>query len=201
MTNERYTAVNIRAYINKGETTYIGEQELQDLLSYFSCPVNPDVEYFLRHNAVEFTKKDQSVTYLIFSKDNDDLAGYFSLALKPVSVRAERISKSMGKKISRVSVLNDENNTYTASAYLIAQLGKNFSLPEDMRINGAVLLEITLDTIRRGKYYFGGVIAFLECEDVGALMNFYTRNGFKFFASRITSGENPHKLNQLLKLI
>lgn len=201
MTNERYTAVNIRAYINKGETTYIGEQELQELLSYFSCPLNPDVEHFLHYNAVEFTKKDQSVTYLVLRNDNADLAGYFSLALKPVSVRAERISKSAAKKLSRVSVLNDENNTYTASAYLIAQLGKNFALPEHERVDGATLLEIALDTIRRGKYYFGGVIVFLECEDVDALMSFYMRNGFKYFASRITSGENSRRLNQLLKLI
>ena len=196
----QYTAVNIRAYINKEEAAYIVEQELQKLLSYFSCPANPDVEHFLHCNAVEFTKKDQSVTYVVFS-DNDDLAGYFSLALRPVSVRADSISKSAAKKLSRVSVLNEENNTYTASAYLIAQLGKNFALPECERIDGAMLLEIALDTIQRGKYYFGGVIVFLECEDVDALMSFYMRNGFKYFDSRITSGDNPHKLNQLLRLI
>ena len=195
-----YTTVNIRAYIDEGEATYIGEQELYELLSCFSCPVNPDVEHFLDHNAIEFTKKDQSVTYLVFS-DNDDLTGYFSLALKPVSVRADRVSKSAARKLSRVSVVNEETNTFTASAYLIAQLGKNFALPEDMRMDGSVLLEIALDTVRRGKYYFGGVIAFLECEDVDALMNFYARSGFKYFDSRITSGETRHKLNQLLRLI
>ena len=43
--------------------------------------------------------------------------------------------------------------------------------------------------------------AFLECDDNEALMNFYIRNGFKFFNTRITFGENPHKLNQLLKFI
>lgn len=201
MTNERYTAINIRAYINKGEAAYIGERELQELLSYFSCPVNPDVEYFLHHNAVDFTKKDQSVTYLVFSKENNDLAGYFSLALKPVSVRADRLSKSAARKLSRVSVLNEENNTYTASAYLIAQLGKNFALPEGERIDGETLLEIALNTVRTVKYFLGGVIVFLECENVVALMDFYMRNGFKYFDSRITSGENPRILNQLLRLI
>ena len=34
----------------------------------------------------------------------------------------------MCKKISRVSVLDETTNTYTASAYLIAQLGKNFAI-------------------------------------------------------------------------
>ena len=197
----QYTAVNIRAYMSEDKATYIGEQKLNEWLLSFSCPVNHDVEHFLQCNAVEFTKKNQSVTYLVLRNDNAELAGYFSLALKPVSIRAEHLSKSAAKKLSRVSVLNEENNTYTASAYLIAQLGKNFALPEDMRINGTELLETAIDIVRRGKYFFGGVIAFLECENVDALMNFYTRNGFKYFNSRITSGDNPHKLNQLLKLI
>ena len=45
------------------------------------------------------------------------------------------------------------------------------------------------------------MIVFLECEDNEALMNFYARNGFKYFDSRITSGDDCHKLNQLLKVV
>lgn len=192
--------INVKEYLDKNKSTYVEEQELHELLSSFSCPLSLDVEYFLRHNAIDFTKKNQSVTYLVFNDEND-LVGYFSLASKPISIMADSISKSTAKKLSRVSVLNKENNTYTASAYLIAQLGKNFALPEDELIDGATLLEIALDPIRTIKYFLGGVIVFLECENVVALMDFYMRNGFKYFASRITSGENPHKLNQLLKLI
>ncbi len=58
---DKYLIVNIRAYLDEKEATYIGEEDLYDLLSDFSCPKNPDVEYFLVHNAVEFTKKDQSI--------------------------------------------------------------------------------------------------------------------------------------------
>lgn len=54
---DQYFAVNIRAYLTKEELTYIGEEHFNDLLSDFSCPKNPDVEYFLSHNAIEFTKK------------------------------------------------------------------------------------------------------------------------------------------------
>jgi len=191
---ESYKIINVKEYIDKNKSTCVEEKELNELLSSFSCPINHDVEHFLRHNAIEFTKKDQSVTYLVFSDEND-LVGYFSLASKPISVIADSVSKSMAKKLSRVSVLNEENNTYTASAYLIAQLGKNFALPENERIDGATLLEIALDTIRAVKYFLSGVIVFLECEDVKALMDFYTQNGFKYFDSRITSGENPRRLN------
>ena len=58
--SDKYFTINIRAYLDKDEPTYIGEESLYDLLSDFSCPKNPDVEYFLLHNAIEFTKKDQS---------------------------------------------------------------------------------------------------------------------------------------------
>ena len=48
--SDKYFTVNIRAYLDKDEPTYIGEESLYDLLSDFSCPKNPDVEYFLLHN-------------------------------------------------------------------------------------------------------------------------------------------------------
>ena len=86
--SDKYFTVNIRAYLDKDEPTYIGEESLYDLLSDFSCPKNPDVEYFLLHNAIEFTKKDQSITYLVFDAEDASLVGYFSLTIKPISVRA-----------------------------------------------------------------------------------------------------------------
>ena len=76
--SDKYFTVNIRAYLDKDEPTYIGEESLYDLLSDFSCPKNPDVEYFLLHNAIEFTKKDQSITYLVFDAEDASLVGYFS---------------------------------------------------------------------------------------------------------------------------
>ena len=72
--SDKYFTVNIRAYLDKDEPTYIGEESLYDLFSDFSCPKNPDVEYFLLHNAIEFTKKDQSITYLVF--DAEDASGW-----------------------------------------------------------------------------------------------------------------------------
>ena len=87
--SDKYFTVNIRAYLDKDEPTYIGEESLYDLLSDFSCPENPDVEYFLLHNAIEFTKKDQSITYLVFDAEDASLVGYFPLTVKPISVRLQ----------------------------------------------------------------------------------------------------------------
>lgn len=105
----------------------------------------------------------------------------------------------MCKKISRVSVFDETTNTYTASAYLIAQLGKNFALPSEQRIDGNALLDFALNNILRAKYYWGGAVEFLECEEKEPLLIFYTNNGFKVFNSRIT--KDNVKLYQLLKFI
>lgn len=201
--SSRYLTVNIRAYLDKDELTYIGEESLYDLLSDFSCPNNPDVEYFLSHNAIEFTKKDQSVTYLVFNDEDASLVGYFSLTVKPISIRASNISKTMAKKLSRVSILNEETQSYTTAAYLIAQLGKNYSLPMNKQISGNILLGFALETISSIKYSVGGVIEFLECKDNEFLLSFYTKNHFKPFDTRITTSKNtePHTLHQLLKFI
>ena len=197
---EHFFVINLREYLDNEDST----NKLYKLLSSFSCPLNPDVEHFLKHNALEFTRKDQSVTYLVFRQNNQKDAyfvGYFSLTIKPVSIHVSTISKSMARKLERISVLDENAGTYTVSAYLIAQLGKNFALSKEKRISGDELLELALDIIYQAKYLLGGVIEFLECEDNEALMNFYERNGFRFFNSRVAQGESPHKLNQLLKFI
>lgn len=124
--------------------------------------------------------------------------------MKPISIRAANISKTMVKKISRLSILDNDTQSYNTAAYLIAQLGKNYSLPKDKQISGSVLLEFALDTISSLKYSVGGIIEFLECEDNDFLLQFYTQNHFKPFDIRITTpihDESPHKLHQLLKFI
>lgn len=126
--SDKYFTVNIRAYLDKDEPTYIGEESLYDLLSDFSCPKNPDVEYFLLHNAIEFTKKDQSITYLVFDAEDASLVGYFSLTIKPISVRASNISKTMARKLSRVSILDEK------SKIRLTRFAKEFSEENDKLI-------------------------------------------------------------------
>lgn len=199
--HDKYFTINIRAYLDKDKPTYIGEESLYNILSEFACPQNPDVEHFLLHNAIEFSKKDQSITYLIFAAENASLVGYFSLALKPISIYTTNISKTMAKKLARVSILDEKAQSYTTAAYLIAQLGKNYSLPKEKQIQGSTLLGFALETISTLQYSIGGVMEFLECEDNPFLLNFYTQNLFKPFAMRTTHAKNPHILHQLLKFI
>ena len=56
---------------------------------------------------MEFTKKSQSVTYLVFSVESKELLGYFTLALKPLSVRGETVSKTTKRKLLLLSFYRD----------------------------------------------------------------------------------------------
>ncbi|MCM1220455.1 MAG: hypothetical protein NC548_38815 [Lachnospiraceae bacterium] len=124
---DNFFYINIRDYLVLGNDSKAGEPMLAKVLSGFSCPKNPDVERFLKNSAVEFAKKNQSVTYLVFSVESKALLGYFTLALKPLTVRGETVSNTTKRKLLRISELDRKSDTYTMSAYLIAQLGKNYT--------------------------------------------------------------------------
>ena len=57
-------------------------------------------------------------------------------------------SKTIQKKVSRVSEYESENQTFRLSAYLIAQLGKNFTDNANKRITGHQLLELAIQKVK-----------------------------------------------------
>lgn len=198
----KFSVINIRRYLNSYNPK-LGESRLLQVLSGFSCPKNPDVERFLKNSAIEFTKKNQSVTYLVFNISSMELVGYFTIALKPLTVRGETVSKTMKKKLMRVSEIDEQSQTYTMSAYLIAQLGKNFTNGADKKITGEELLEAAWSKIEEIQYRAGGVVTFLEANNEERLLSFYNDNRFQKFDTRQTTSSEaePHELVQLLRLL
>lgn len=158
---------------------------------------------FFEKNAIEFTKKNQSVTYLVFSKDNGEMLGYFTLALKPLTIRGETVSNTTKRKLLRVSELDVKSDTYTMSAYLIAQLGKNYADGRNREIAGKELIELAWMIIEKTQYMFGGMVTFLEAEKEEKLLSFYRDNSFSQFDARQTASgtTEPHELVQLLRLL
>lgn len=198
----KYRIINIRKYIGNDDPE-LGEDELSQILSEFSCPTNLDVERFLKKSSVEFTKKNQSVTYLVFSVLDGKLLGYFTLALKPLTIKGKMVSNTVKRKLLRVSELDEESDTYTMSAYLIAQIGKNYSENNEKMIAGSDLLELAWAKIKETQYMFGGIVVFLETENKENLLSFYRNSHFSQFDTRqTTSNKNePHQLLQLLRLL
>ena len=198
----KFSVINIRRYLNS-DNPKLGESRLLQVLSGFSCPKNPDVERFLKKSSIEFTKKNQSVTYLVFDVSSMELVGYFTIALKPLTVRGETVSNTVKKKLMRVSELDEQSQTYTMSAYLIAQLGKNFKNGAEKKITGEELLELAWDIVGKMQYMGGGMVTFLEAENSERLLSFYQANRFQTFDTRqtATDSEEPHELVQLLRLL
>ena len=198
----KFSVINIRRYLNS-DNPKLGESRLLQVLSGFSCPKNPDVERFLKKSSIEFTKKNQSVTYLVFDVSSMELVGYFTIALKPLTVRGETVSNTVKKKLMRVSELDEQSQTYTMSAYLIAQLGKNFKNGAEKKITGEELLELAWDIVEKMQYMGGGMVTFLEAENSERLLSFYQANRFQTSDTRqtATDSEEPHELVQLLRLL
>lgn len=96
-TANNFIVLNIREYLG-GEDNRLGEDHLKQLLSEFSCPLNPDAE----------------------------LLGYFSITIKPLVINAEPFSNTTKRKLSRFSEIDKDEQTFHIAAYLIAQLGKNY---------------------------------------------------------------------------
>ena len=199
---DNLVVININDYItSNGEV--LGENVVQGILSVFSCYKNHDVEMFLKEQAIEFTKKHQSVTYLAVNKNTDNIVGYFTLAIKPLRINIDGFSNTMKRKILRVSKLDEKTGKYAFSAYLIAQLGKNFAVDKSELIAGEILLQLAVNKIKEIQHLAGGMVYFLEAEDTPKLLAFYEKNGFKRFDTKMTDRDHDttHKLVQLLKVM
>lgn len=197
-----FIVLNIREYLENDDGR-LGEDKLLQFLSGFSCPLNRDVERFLKQQSVEFAKKHQAVTYLVLSSEDAELLGYFSITIKPLVVKAEPFSNTVKRKLARFSEIDEGEQTYNLAAYLIAQLGKNYNDRATGRITGKELLEAAIRQIQVLQYQAGGMVAFVEAENSVKLLSFYESYGFKKFDTRqtISKESEPHELIQLLRLV
>ena len=197
--NSDFAIVSLKTNLKRGEA---GELYIKKLLAGYTCFINPDVERFLLKQSVDFTKRNQSVTYLVISRTDKRVVGYFTLAIKPISVNAKDFSNTIRRKIERVSEVNEQTGEYILAAYLIAQLGKNFKDGINERITGEELLRLALAKIHQLQDMAGGTVVFLETDNAQKLIAFYEQNGFKRFATRKSRGtQEQHKLVQMLKVI
>lgn len=199
--HDDFLILNIREYLRQGQS---GEDLLQQVFSSFSCDKNSDVERFLLEQSINFTKKNQSVTYVVLTPEEGQIIGYFTISIKPITVNGDNFSNTIKKKIARVSEQDEESGNYSLSAYLIAQLGKNFKDGANKKISGNQLLGLAIEKIKELQYMVGGMVIFLEAENDEKLIHFYEdKNGFKRFDTKeIKAGtEDAHTLVQLLKVL
>lgn len=181
--------------------TGTGKVAVQKWIASFLCPVNPKIEAFLKGSAIDFAKRRISITYLISDADSDNLLGYFTLTHKPLLIDKElHISATMRRKLERYSRKDPDTGGYMASAFLIAQFGKNFALDNCQRLEGSVLMRFALDVLIDIQRQIGGGIVYLDCEDVPVLKAFYESERFKRFGERFSIEDDQHYIQYMLFL-
>lgn len=177
---------------------YDGEKTLIKRLSTFSCPVNPEIENFIKLNALNFARRKLSISYLVFDEKDGQILGYFTLAHKAIEIRNENMSNTALRKLSSHARLDTDANSFTASAFLLAQIGKNYGVEHGRRITGHELIGYANDIMADIQHRIGGGIIYLDCEDKQKLKNFYINaNHYKIFGERYSNSDGIRYLQMI----
>lgn len=172
------------------------EVKLNELFNNFLCSKNLEIEKFLKFNSIEFNKRSQAISYIIFD-NKQNLVAYFSLSLKPITIKSDIMSKKELKKVLRITELESDNYTVNPASYLIAQLGK----ADKTKIDIDIIFKFINYYINEAKNICGGVIEFLESENETKLIDLYKQRGFKIFNIRKSNSREERKLVQMYRLI
>ena len=193
---------NIRDMISSGQ-----EDLVRAYIDTFSCSItnedgtvsslNPDIEHFLEVNSIQFAKMKTAITYLVFDEEDGALLGYFTLAHKSLDVPADGVTRKIKDKVKRFSALDETNNAYTVSAFLIAQFSKNYAVDGGTRISGGQLMEIARDQLADVQNKIGVTIVYLDCEAHAELIRFYEGEQFTLFGERISETDGKRYLQFL----
>lgn len=193
---------NIRDMISAGQ-----EDLVRAYIDTFSCSVtkddgtevtlNPDIEHFLEVNAIQFARMKTAITYLVFDEEDAALLGYFTLTHKSLDIPADGLTRKIKDKVKRFSALDEKSNTYTVSAFLLAQFSKNYAVEGGARISGGKLMEIVRDQLADVQNKIGGTIVYLDCEAHAELIRFYEGEHFTLFGERISEADGKRYLQYL----
>ena len=161
----------------------IGEEKVKSILSSFVCPLNKDVEDFLRTNLVFWETDDKKAM---------ELVGYYAIASKVICIDRGSVSSREARKLREHGIFNEKTNQYMVSAPLIGQLGKNFANGNDCLISGTDLLQMAIEKAYLIQNEVGGKFVYLECEEEEKLIRFYEKNKFKVFGRRKLDGDETN---------
>lgn len=186
-----------------------GEDFCREILSFFSCPPNPDVEKFLtKRSAIDFAKQSIAQTFLVYAsyRGKNVLCGYFTIANKYIVVGSHSVSKTTARRLRKFAMPNISDDNLVIMAPLIAQLGKNYMNDYRKLITGDELLKMAIDKVSAAQRIIGGKVVYVGCEDIDILKKFYEDNGFVIFGKRRLDKEERGEMNgshliQLLKYL
>lgn len=104
--------------------------------------------------------------------ESSDILAYFSLTFKEVSLTHTNISKTQVKRLDGINKKSE-----LIKAYLIGQIGKNFTIANNP-ISLPLILDEVYAIIEAAQSLVGGRAIILECGKVESLIRLYQNNGF-----------------------
>ena len=124
--------------------------------------------------------------------------GYFTLTHKAIEIKNDNISNTTRRKLSSHARLDSDTNSFTVSAFLLAQIGKNYGIDNERRITGDELIGYANDIISDIQHRIGGGVIYLDCEDKQHLKNFYVeKNHYKIFGERFSHSDGIRYLQMV----
>jgi hypothetical protein len=150
-----------------------GQEPLERKIEGFSCAKDPDVESFLKKNAINYERTGLSRTYLYFvdSSTKTHIVAYFSVAISATSFQG--ISRSRKEKV--LGFKPGRNTKDHFGGILIAQLARSDMFGQS-DINGGKMIDDAENIIEQGRYFLGGKIVYIDCK--APLIEFYQENGY-----------------------
>lgn len=133
-----------------------GEEKVRKDLLTFSCPVNPSIENFFRNRSIDFARRKLSITYIVSDMEDGLILGCFTLTHKAVLISSSNLSNTSRKQLERFARLDRATGDYMASAFLVAQFGKNYGVDNGKRITGSELMDIVNDVLINIQREIGG---------------------------------------------
>ena len=185
-----------------------GEEGINALVSDFTTKkknedgiaeeLNPDIEDFLKRNALQFAREKKSITYLVCDEDDGSLLGYFTITHKAVEVPPDGLSKTTIRRVEKYAQLHKTLKSYIVSAFLVAQLGKNYGVDDGHRISGSELMRLCQKELFELQYRLGGGMEYLDCEAHAELIDFYEKkHNFRLFGERISEKDGKRYLQYM----
>ena len=183
-----------------GNILSAGIDRVNGMIQSFHCSKNAEIEHFLYNNAIDFARKKQAITYFVLD-DNDDVLAYFSLTHKAVKIDGSRLSNTLCRGLERHAEKDVDGTGYNASAFLIAQFGRNSAYNGEIEFTGNELMARSFKSLKAAQHLVGGGIVYLECESTPQLLVFYANdiNRFREFGERCSKSESI-VYKQLLRL-
>jgi len=176
--------MTVQTYSLQHLITTQGVEKTSSLLSTFKCSADKELETFLKKVALKYEFKDISRTYVAVDTENNEIKGYFTLAMKCLAVDDAR---SVPDDI--YEAMNVNRNI--AQAYLIGQLARADGTEKGF---GKAMIVHALQIFAKGKDMFGCHLVRLDCKD--ELVYYYGSCGFT------NIGKNRDgTLNQMVQII